>query len=174
MEAPVFERLEAALVGTGPNGEDDVPLQVNSLRPVRIETPFFSGHILLCVRTEKPGDDPFYHKRIFEGKTRRFELQLQGRFKRIGDGVLYMGGEIGLRQMQLGLLTKGEPGQRLVVPRTTVLCADRCLVAQVLPEAYSTCCAKSTRCCTTTLATSRASRLPASSSLCGVPQTVSL
>jgi hypothetical protein len=82
------------------------PFQLNSRSPVPIETPLFSGHALVIVRPDGGAQDPFYQHRVFEGKRRLFEVQLQGRFKRPVEGVLFVGGEISLRQMQLGLLTK--------------------------------------------------------------------
>jgi Protein of unknown function (DUF1769) len=43
---------------------------------------------------------------MFEGKSRMFEVQVQGRFRRLPDGELYIGIEIGDR-MKLGLMTMG-------------------------------------------------------------------
>lgn len=103
--APAYPTLDVTLVGA--DGKS-TPFKPNSRTPIPVETPNFSGRVLLIVRPEMAKEDPYYHRRIFEGKTRRFEMQVQGRFKSFSGGVLYMGGELReLRQMQLGVLTKG-------------------------------------------------------------------
>ena len=92
---------------------------------VPIETACFKGAMLLLVRPPRETDDPYYHPRIFRGKRRRFEIQIQGRFTRPDAGILYAGGEIGLRQMALGLLLRGVARGLLG------------LISQVLPIHYS-------------------------------------
>ena len=101
---PPFPTLEVSTLGTDGTYRR---LQINSRTPVPIETPLFSGCLLLLVRPETEAADPFYSANVFKGKRRRFEVQVQGRFKRPIDGTMYTGGEVLLPQMQLGLLTKG-------------------------------------------------------------------
>ena len=102
--ASAFPTLEASILGLDGTYS---PLQINSRHPVPIDTPLFEGHVLLLVRPETEAEDPYYMEHVFKGKRRRFEVQIQGRFKVAVDGILYTGGEVTIKQMQLGLLTRG-------------------------------------------------------------------
>lgn len=82
------------------------PLPLNSRHPIPFETELFSGTALLLVRPASPGADPFYSARLFDGRSRCLEVQVQGRFKRAPRGTVYIGGEV-TERMQLGLVTKG-------------------------------------------------------------------
>jgi len=54
----------------------------NPPRPILIETDTFTGHFLLLLRDDKSTPlEPRYHRHMFEGKQRRFCIQVQGRFK---------------------------------------------------------------------------------------------
>ena len=102
---PVFPTLEASILDADGTYR---PLPINSRDPVPIDTPLFKGHVLLLVRPETEADDPYYSEQVFRGKRRRFEVQIQGRFKVATDNaVVYTGGEVTIKQMQLGLLTRG-------------------------------------------------------------------
>jgi len=54
----------------------------NPPRPIPIETDTFTGHFLLLLRDNRSTPlEPRYHRHMFEGKQRRFCIQVQGRFK---------------------------------------------------------------------------------------------
>jgi hypothetical protein len=80
----------------------------NSRRPVPIDSDLFSGHGLLLLRPQSPSDDPLYYDRMFQGRARKWEFQVQGRFKRKPEGVIYFGVQAGMNDklLSLGLLTK--------------------------------------------------------------------
>mmetsp|Transcript_10318 Transcript_10318/g.29006 ORF Transcript_10318/g.29006 Transcript_10318/m.29006 type:complete len:1103 (+) Transcript_10318:44-3352(+) len=74
---------------------------------VPIESDLFVGKVLLMMRPPNSAeDDPYYHEQIFYKKKRRFEIQIQGRFKYVPEGTVWCGFEIS-EQMQLGLVSKG-------------------------------------------------------------------
>jgi hypothetical protein len=73
---------------------------------VPLDTPVFQGHALFILKPDKPSDDPLYSKAIFEGKQRKFEVQIQGRFRKKPTGTVFIGGEITEGPMALGLVTK--------------------------------------------------------------------
>lgn len=74
---------------------------------VPIESDLFSGRVLLMMRPPNSAeDDPYYHERVFSKKRRRFEIQIQGKFKYIPEGTVWCGFETS-EQMQLGLVSKG-------------------------------------------------------------------
>lgn len=81
----------------------------NTRKPFRVSNEWFEGRALVLVRS-KP-EDPFYAPH-FKGKQRRFEVQVQGRFKVKPRGTVYIGGEVP-RKMQLGLFTRGLTGTLL-------------------------------------------------------------
>mmetsp|Transcript_13110 Transcript_13110/g.31182 ORF Transcript_13110/g.31182 Transcript_13110/m.31182 type:complete len:338 (-) Transcript_13110:34-1047(-) len=56
-----------------------VPVKVNSLEPTRIETENFRGHILFLHRPLEEGH-PWPYGKQFEGKSRVWELRVQGVF----------------------------------------------------------------------------------------------
>jgi hypothetical protein len=78
------------------------PILPNTRRPLRLETDLFDGYMLFLIRTD-PLDPNYRH--MFEGKQRKFNVQVQGRFK-VPVRNPYFGGEI-TSKMELGLLAKG-------------------------------------------------------------------
>lgn len=80
---------------------------------VDFENDFFKGKVLFMLRT-KP-EDPRYVAH-FAGKQRLFEMQIQGKFKKLPDGVLYMGAEL-TEKMHMGLVTKTVAGMILSFAR---------------------------------------------------------
>ena len=80
---------------------------INSRRGVPIESDLFVGKVLLMMRPPNSAeDDPYYHEQVFSKKKRRFEIQIQGKFKYIPKGTVWVGFEV-TEQMQLGLVSKG-------------------------------------------------------------------
>ncbi|GMH71831.1 hypothetical protein TL16_g05758 [Triparma laevis f. inornata] len=92
---------------SGISGKDDLLFLPNSRTPIPLITDTFEGQALLVLKPQKPEDDKFYHERIFKGKQRKFEIQIQGKFKKIPKGTVYIGGEITEGPMNLGLVTRG-------------------------------------------------------------------
>ncbi len=80
---------------------------------VDFENEFFVGRVLFMLRT-KP-EDPRYVAH-FAGKQRLFEMQIQGHFKQLPEGVLYMGAEL-TERMHMGLVTKTVAGMILTFAR---------------------------------------------------------
>lgn len=76
----------------------------NATDPIPFSNDIFEGKMLLMVRSSLPMDEKFSQR--FDIDKNMFELQVQGRFKRIPSGYMYLGGEI-TKKMELGLLTKG-------------------------------------------------------------------
>jgi hypothetical protein len=97
------------------------PLTLNSRSPLPFETELFSGTALMLLRPPSPEADPFYSPRLFEGRSRCLEVQVQGRFKRVPKGTVYIGGEV-TERMQLGLVTKGLAKLILQLMVRTPLC----------------------------------------------------
>jgi hypothetical protein len=97
---------DAQTCGTGPE-EVNAHAQVippNSRTPIPFENDLFVGQVLMIVRSDP--EDPFY-KPYLAGKSRQFEIRLQGKFKRAPkDGMVWMGGEVP-KKMKLGLVTSG-------------------------------------------------------------------
>lgn len=101
---PKFPSLEFKLLD-----QDGKPsnLPLNAREPVDIETDFFKGKIILLIRPPNPEtDDPYWNERLWSQKKRRIVLQIQGKFKREPEGMIYAGAEVS-EQMKLGLLTRG-------------------------------------------------------------------
>ena len=97
---PIIRGLEVAVLSN--NSKSYVPCPPNSRTPVPFETEIFKGHILLILRTNPP--DPHF-KQLFEGKKRMFELQVQGKFKRLPMGEIVVGGESS-NEMELGMIMR--------------------------------------------------------------------
>lgn len=72
-------------------GSGSTDMEMNSRAPIPFETELFSGHALFLVRTQP--QDPHYAA-LFAGKRRMFWIQVQGRFKKIPRGPVYLGGEL--------------------------------------------------------------------------------
>jgi len=62
----------------------------------------FKGSTLLLVRTN-PIDS--HYRSFFQGTKREFEVQVQGKFKRVPDGEIYVGAEA-TAKMEIGILTR--------------------------------------------------------------------
>ncbi|RHY72352.1 hypothetical protein DYB34_001705 [Aphanomyces astaci] len=75
----------------------------NSDTPVEIENEYFSGRILFLLKTEPRS--PTWGQ-LFVGRRRLFWIQLQGKFKKQPQGIVYVGGEIP-NKMKLGFFAKG-------------------------------------------------------------------
>jgi hypothetical protein len=101
---PEFPSLRARW---GESWTEAEPLVINSRTAIPIRTELFEGKALLLIRPPGGTDvDPYYQTRIFQGRKRRFEVQLQGRFLKKPTGMLYIGAEV-TERMQLGLVTRG-------------------------------------------------------------------
>ena len=78
-------------------------LYPNARIPQVFSSPFSKGHLLIMLMvTSNP--DPYYQA-FFDGKRRKFELQLQITLKETPRGIIYIGGMVPFK-MQLGILTK--------------------------------------------------------------------
>ena len=97
---PIIRGLEVAVLSN--NSKSYVPCPPNSRTPIAFETEIFKGHVLLILRTNPP--DPHF-KQLFEGKKRMFELQVQGKFKRLPQGEIVVGGESS-NEMELGMIMR--------------------------------------------------------------------
>mmetsp|Transcript_31597 Transcript_31597/g.89708 ORF Transcript_31597/g.89708 Transcript_31597/m.89708 type:complete len:582 (+) Transcript_31597:293-2038(+) len=86
---PTLSTTWAEWQGTSP-----APVVINSRRPISIRTELFEGSVLLMLRPETPQDDSYYQRRIFDGRKRMFECQVQGRFLKQPKGMVYIGAEI--------------------------------------------------------------------------------
>jgi len=95
-----------------------IKFEANSVGGVEIETDYFVGKILFLLRNP---NDTIYFKRFFEDKKRLFEIQVQGRLKRIPRGTVYFGGEL-TEPMELSLVSKGISSVilRMLRKKTTV------------------------------------------------------
>jgi len=80
--------------------------QINTRVGVPIESDLFVGQVLLIMRPPDPNDDPYYNEKVFSKKKRRFEIQIQGKFKYVPTGTIWCGMEI-TQEMKLGLVAKG-------------------------------------------------------------------
>lgn len=78
-------------------------ITANTPEPIAFENDIFQGVALLLLNTRLEGD--IYRSR-FEGTKYFYEVQVQGRFKIIPKGRLFIGAEI-TKKMELGLLTRG-------------------------------------------------------------------
>jgi hypothetical protein len=91
------------------------PMQVNTLQPVPFSNDLFEGKVLLMVNSAEEKRAPFLD--IFKGITWKFELQVQGKFKKAPTGPIYFGGEI-TKKMELGMITRGICGGILQMGRS--------------------------------------------------------
>ncbi|GAA5994507.1 hypothetical protein JCM5350_004670 [Sporobolomyces pararoseus] len=84
-------------VKIGPNRFDTVVAHVNhSDKPTEIDTPYFAGRVLVLVRdfagVTPDGSEPKAHNQFFDGRSRKFAIFIEGRFKQ-RDGVEPYNGE---------------------------------------------------------------------------------
>jgi hypothetical protein len=103
---PSFPSLDFRLLQKNGKLEPNFPL--NSRTGVPFDTDLFQGKVLFILRppNNPAKEDPFWNERIFATKQRRVIVQVQGKFKRKPQGILYAGGEI-TDPMKLGLISKG-------------------------------------------------------------------
>ena len=100
---PRFASLELSVLDPhrdldgGDGGDGGTPFAANSRAPIPLESEFFSGHVLLLLRPEtlEPADDRRYASHFEATGMRPFEMQVQGRFRQLPRGALYLGGEVG-------------------------------------------------------------------------------
>eukprot|EP01032_Pedospumella_encystans_P010838 gene10838-12651_t len=91
------------------------PMYVNTTTPVSFNTDLFEGKVLLAVNSAAETREPFVG--MFQAnKQVKFELQVQGKFKRVPDGPIFFGGEI-TKKMELGMITRGICGGLLQMGR---------------------------------------------------------
>ena len=90
-------------------------MHVNTTTPVPFNTDLFEGKVLLAVNSAAETREPFVS--MFQAnKQVKFELQVQGKFKRVPDGPIFFGGEI-TKKMELGMITRGICGGLLQMGR---------------------------------------------------------
>jgi len=75
----------------------------NSREAQVFETELFKGKALILLRPAVREEDVHYAERVFDGRSRCLEFQVQGRFKRAPRSTIFIGGEVSNR-MQLGLV----------------------------------------------------------------------
>jgi hypothetical protein len=78
------------------------PCPANNRNAVPFETELFKGIAMIAVRTDPI--DPLF-KNFFEGTKRTFEVQVQGKFKRMPVGEIYVGADV-TNKMELGIITR--------------------------------------------------------------------
>ena len=101
---PIFPSLQ--LCHLGGNGKPK-RFPLNARNPIDIDTDLFKGKVLVLVRPENPEqDDPYWNERLFSKKKRRLMIQIQGKFQREPQGVVYAGAEV-TEKMKLGLVSRG-------------------------------------------------------------------
>ena len=87
------------------NVSNDETIEINSERPVDIETEYFKGKILIMMNTCGKLSKYNRHQDHFKGKQRKFEIQIQGQMKSVPEGEIMLGGEL-LQSMELTFFTK--------------------------------------------------------------------
>lgn len=93
------------------------PCPANNILPTPFETELFKGTAMMMVRTD-PLDDNF--RKFFDnGKKRTFEVQVQGKFKRMPVGEIYVGADV-TNKMELGIITRSFSKAILKFVRTMV------------------------------------------------------
>ena len=85
------------------NSKNFVPMPPNGVKEFPFETEFFKGTAVLAVLHETM--DPKFEIFYPEGKKRQFEVQVQGKFKRLPEGEIYVGAEA-TNKMEMGWMTK--------------------------------------------------------------------
>jgi len=90
------------------------PMQVNTSVPIPFNTDMFEGQVLLIVNSAAETREPFAS--LFKVGKYKFELQVQGKFKKIPEGPIFFGGEI-TKKMELGMITRGICGGLLQMGR---------------------------------------------------------
>ncbi|CAM9678508.1 unnamed protein product [Discosporangium mesarthrocarpum] len=81
----------------------------NSAAGIPIDNKYFKGTMFLMLRVDHLGPEfgagPGPYDHMFKGKNRMFEVQIQGNFKQVPEGDMYISLEI-TDKMKIGLLTK--------------------------------------------------------------------
>lgn len=90
------------------------PMHVNTTTPIPFNTDLFEGKVLLVVNSAAETREPFVS--LSKANKFKFELQVQGKFKRLPDGPIFFGGEI-TKKMELGMITRGICGGLLQMGR---------------------------------------------------------
>jgi hypothetical protein len=101
-ERAKFPSLAAQIVND--DNKSTQYFQINSSSGFPIENDLFVGKIILVLRPLTPEDDPHFKDRVMDAR-KTFEIQIQGKFKRIPRGQMFMGGQ--LTEPSLGRMTKG-------------------------------------------------------------------
>ena len=69
--------------------------------PIPFENDYFKGKMLILLRTS-PADETY--GAYFAGSARLFEMQIQGKFKQLPSATLYMGAELPVPVLKLGMV----------------------------------------------------------------------
>ena len=96
---PIFPTIDVTILSE--NSARFIPCPPNSRVPIPFETEFFKGVAMIFVDSD-PVDEiyaPFFQK------SRQFEVQVQGKFKRLPAGEIYVGSEA-VNKMELGFMTR--------------------------------------------------------------------
>ena len=84
----------------GPNRQEMEIAHVNdSSQPTIIDSEYFVGRVLIKIRdfegiTADPSSPPIPHHVYFDGRSRKFDIQIEGHFKKREGVELYSGEEI--------------------------------------------------------------------------------
>ena len=99
------------------NLDPQATMPINSKEPIEFENDRVKGRCLLMIRPPDPRH--FVHAKHFEGRRRRFELQVQIQFKKIPTGKVFMGGQL-REPMTLGFIMRSIGMTLLSVVKTLV------------------------------------------------------
>ena len=99
------------------NLDPQATMPINSKEPIEFENDRVKGRCLLMIRPPDPRN--FVHAKHFEGRRRRFELQVQIQFKKIPKGKVFMGGQL-REPMTLGFIMRSIGMTLLSVVKTLV------------------------------------------------------
>jgi len=80
-------------------------VKINSEKPVPFNSDFFTGTLLFMAKTEGEHEKYNRYRDHFKGLKRKFEIQVQGRFKEVPKGIVMMGGELP-EKLILGVMTR--------------------------------------------------------------------
>ena len=92
---------------------DFKPMAANTRVGIPFETELLTGHVLLMINSGSP-DNPFRERFSGAAQKYRMEIQVQGKFKRIPKGRLFMGAEV-TKRMELGMIGKAMSGTILQI-----------------------------------------------------------
>mmetsp|Transcript_19758 Transcript_19758/g.36793 ORF Transcript_19758/g.36793 Transcript_19758/m.36793 type:complete len:1713 (-) Transcript_19758:223-5361(-) len=80
-------------------------IEINSDKPVPVETEYFKGTILMMLRTDGDMEQYNRYEHHFNGKQRKFEVQFQGNMKNVPQGEVMLGGEL-QEKMDISFVTR--------------------------------------------------------------------